>query len=309
MPSPVGTWLSLVERTLGVGEVASSNLVVPTISSRNSGWSHGSSKDPCDQSACFGGPLEDHHNAHLCLRHLCRSRVDADGRRSTVQSERNLTAQTLRRAESLDRLVRHAPWPRSTGQLFVPADWALDCSKRQFASRVYPPGEAGQFKALILSTEAGRVFRPAQWRNLLLVLLRNFGTAGFSTPLRSGRKDNSSISPASPNPGGGYHLAQNDRLLQVAAKRWLGRMPRPMPANNASHPCCSPRLRFEALPDQYTAGSLLYGRLNLSRWGTARNGVARKVPASTAPSPRTATVCVHCARAASPSPSIHRCAS
>ncbi len=29
--SPVGTWLSLVERTLGVGEVASSNLVVPTI--------------------------------------------------------------------------------------------------------------------------------------------------------------------------------------------------------------------------------------------------------------------------------------
>jgi hypothetical protein len=28
---PVGTWLSLVERTLGVGEVASSNLVVPTI--------------------------------------------------------------------------------------------------------------------------------------------------------------------------------------------------------------------------------------------------------------------------------------
>ena len=27
----VGTWLSLVERTLGVGEVASSNLVVPTI--------------------------------------------------------------------------------------------------------------------------------------------------------------------------------------------------------------------------------------------------------------------------------------
>ena len=28
----VGTWLSLVERTLGVGEVASSNLVVPTIS-------------------------------------------------------------------------------------------------------------------------------------------------------------------------------------------------------------------------------------------------------------------------------------
>jgi hypothetical protein len=26
----VGTWLSLVERTLGVGEVASSNLVVPT---------------------------------------------------------------------------------------------------------------------------------------------------------------------------------------------------------------------------------------------------------------------------------------
>src|ERR1700755_3311832 len=29
----VGTWLSLVERTLGVGEVASSNLVVPTISS------------------------------------------------------------------------------------------------------------------------------------------------------------------------------------------------------------------------------------------------------------------------------------
>jgi hypothetical protein len=30
----VGTWLSLVERTLGVGEVASSNLVVPTIFSR-----------------------------------------------------------------------------------------------------------------------------------------------------------------------------------------------------------------------------------------------------------------------------------
>jgi hypothetical protein len=30
--SSVGTWLSLVERTLGVGEVASSNLVVPTIS-------------------------------------------------------------------------------------------------------------------------------------------------------------------------------------------------------------------------------------------------------------------------------------
>jgi hypothetical protein len=30
----VGTWLSLVERTLGVGEVASSNLVVPTIKSR-----------------------------------------------------------------------------------------------------------------------------------------------------------------------------------------------------------------------------------------------------------------------------------
>ena len=30
----VGTWLSLVERTLGVGEVASSNLVVPTISSQ-----------------------------------------------------------------------------------------------------------------------------------------------------------------------------------------------------------------------------------------------------------------------------------
>ena len=29
--SSVGTWLSLVERTLGVGEVASSNLVVPTI--------------------------------------------------------------------------------------------------------------------------------------------------------------------------------------------------------------------------------------------------------------------------------------
>jgi hypothetical protein len=29
----VGTWLSLVERTLGVGEVASSNLVVPTITS------------------------------------------------------------------------------------------------------------------------------------------------------------------------------------------------------------------------------------------------------------------------------------
>ena len=29
----VGTWLSLVERTLGVGEVASSNLVVPTIPS------------------------------------------------------------------------------------------------------------------------------------------------------------------------------------------------------------------------------------------------------------------------------------
>jgi hypothetical protein len=29
--SKVGTWLSLVERTLGVGEVASSNLVVPTI--------------------------------------------------------------------------------------------------------------------------------------------------------------------------------------------------------------------------------------------------------------------------------------
>ena len=32
-PHEVGTWLSLVERTLGVGEVASSNLVVPTISS------------------------------------------------------------------------------------------------------------------------------------------------------------------------------------------------------------------------------------------------------------------------------------
>ncbi len=31
----VGTWLSLVERTLGVGEVASSNLVVPTIFSFN----------------------------------------------------------------------------------------------------------------------------------------------------------------------------------------------------------------------------------------------------------------------------------
>jgi hypothetical protein len=30
-PQQVGTWLSLVERTLGVGEVASSNLVVPTI--------------------------------------------------------------------------------------------------------------------------------------------------------------------------------------------------------------------------------------------------------------------------------------
>jgi hypothetical protein len=30
-PTQVGTWLSLVERTLGVGEVASSNLVVPTI--------------------------------------------------------------------------------------------------------------------------------------------------------------------------------------------------------------------------------------------------------------------------------------
>jgi hypothetical protein len=30
-PIQVGTWLSLVERTLGVGEVASSNLVVPTI--------------------------------------------------------------------------------------------------------------------------------------------------------------------------------------------------------------------------------------------------------------------------------------
>ena len=30
----VGTWLSLVERTLGVGEVASSNLVVPTILSK-----------------------------------------------------------------------------------------------------------------------------------------------------------------------------------------------------------------------------------------------------------------------------------
>ena len=32
----VGTWLSLVERTLGVGEVASSNLVVPT----NNLWNH-----------------------------------------------------------------------------------------------------------------------------------------------------------------------------------------------------------------------------------------------------------------------------
>jgi hypothetical protein len=31
VPTIVGTWLSLVERTLGVGEVASSNLVVPTI--------------------------------------------------------------------------------------------------------------------------------------------------------------------------------------------------------------------------------------------------------------------------------------
>ena len=31
----VGTWLSLVERTLGVGEVASSNLVVPTIKTPN----------------------------------------------------------------------------------------------------------------------------------------------------------------------------------------------------------------------------------------------------------------------------------
>jgi hypothetical protein len=31
IPQQVGTWLSLVERTLGVGEVASSNLVVPTI--------------------------------------------------------------------------------------------------------------------------------------------------------------------------------------------------------------------------------------------------------------------------------------
>jgi hypothetical protein len=31
----VGTWLSLVERTLGVGEVASSNLVVPTITFNN----------------------------------------------------------------------------------------------------------------------------------------------------------------------------------------------------------------------------------------------------------------------------------
>ena len=31
----VGTWLSLVERTLGVGEVASSNLVVPTIISNH----------------------------------------------------------------------------------------------------------------------------------------------------------------------------------------------------------------------------------------------------------------------------------
>jgi hypothetical protein len=30
MGNKVGTWLSLVERTLGVGEVASSNLVVPT---------------------------------------------------------------------------------------------------------------------------------------------------------------------------------------------------------------------------------------------------------------------------------------
>ena len=33
----VGTWLSLVERTLGVGEVASSNLVVPTIYSLKCG--------------------------------------------------------------------------------------------------------------------------------------------------------------------------------------------------------------------------------------------------------------------------------
>jgi hypothetical protein len=34
----VGTWLSLVERTLGVGEVASSNLVVPTIYSIIFNW-------------------------------------------------------------------------------------------------------------------------------------------------------------------------------------------------------------------------------------------------------------------------------
>ena len=34
----VGTWLSLVERTLGVGEVASSNLVVPTILFSNLGF-------------------------------------------------------------------------------------------------------------------------------------------------------------------------------------------------------------------------------------------------------------------------------
>ena len=38
----VGTWLSLVERTLGVGEVASSNLVVPT----NSSAPHGSVSIP-----------------------------------------------------------------------------------------------------------------------------------------------------------------------------------------------------------------------------------------------------------------------
>ena len=35
MQTIVGTWLSLVERTLGVGEVASSNLVVPTIYSNH----------------------------------------------------------------------------------------------------------------------------------------------------------------------------------------------------------------------------------------------------------------------------------
>ena len=44
----VGTWLSLVERTLGVGEVASSNLVVPTIYFRlfAIGWARNSSVFP-----------------------------------------------------------------------------------------------------------------------------------------------------------------------------------------------------------------------------------------------------------------------